>query len=148
MQNSASAKYKSSKLELQINVAIVIVFFSQIIMSTMAGLIGATWTQAASNVIKDSSIESGKFIDYTTGEPIQPSVPTSQYCAQAPSTPDITNSKYGYCFLEAQYYLAMDQGLNKESGFPFLAKTGTWILLFTNLIPISLLVSKEIVALF
>ena len=63
-------------------------------------------------------------------------------------TDNLLDPVYGYCFLEEQYYLAMDQGKNKESGFPFVAKTGTWILLFTNLIPISLLVSKEIVALF
>ena len=36
----------------------------------------------------------------------------------------------------------------KEGGFPFVQKFGTWILIFTNLVPISLMVTADMVKLF
>jgi magnesium-transporting ATPase (P-type) len=42
----------------------------------------------------------------------------------------------------------MDVGKVRESGFPFAQKFGTWILIFTNLVPISLMVTAEMVKLF
>lgn len=42
----------------------------------------------------------------------------------------------------------MDKGKITESGFPFTQKFGTWILIFTNLVPISLMVTAEMVKLF
>jgi phospholipid-transporting ATPase len=49
---------------------------------------------------------------------------------------------------EPAYYLALDKGLVHESGFPFVKKFGTWILIFTNLVPISLMVTADMVKLF
>ena len=50
--------------------------------------------------------------------------------------------------MEKAYYLALNEGESKESGFPFGKKLGTWILIFTNFVPISLMVTKEVVALY
>lgn len=42
----------------------------------------------------------------------------------------------------------MDKGKVIESGFPFIKKLGTWILIFTNLVPISLMVTADMCKLF
>lgn len=57
------------------------------------------------------------------------------------------DDKPGWCELEVAYYLEMDKGKVIESGFPFTQKLGTWILIFTNLVPISLMVTAEMVKL-
>jgi len=50
---------------------------------------------------------------------------------------------------EAYYLELVFNGVaSGEITNPFFKKMGTWILIFTNLVPISLLVSKEMVALF
>ena len=43
--------------------------------------------------------------------------------------------------------MEMDKGKVLESGFPFFKKFFTWILIFTNLVPISLMVTLEMVKL-
>ena len=40
----------------------------------------------------------------------------------------------------------MDEGIETETGFPFLVKFGTWFLIVLNVIPISLMVTKEMVS--
>jgi hypothetical protein len=45
---------------------------------------------------------------------------------------------------EVTYYLDMYLGQTQEQGFPFFKKTGTWILICVNLVPISMMISKEI----
>jgi hypothetical protein len=52
-----------------------------------------------------------------------------------------------WCSLQKEYYLELDKGETQEAGFPFFQKVGTWILIFTNFVPISLFVNKEFVAL-
>ena len=70
---------------------------------------------------------------------------TWEFCRPANLETNSTTPYVNLCFWHQEYYLELDQG---ESGFPFVQKAGTWILIFTNLVPISLMVSKEIVALF
>jgi len=53
-----------------------------------------------------------------------------------------------WCSLNRAFYLELDKGLVIESGFPFIKKFGTWILIFTNLVPISLMVTADMVKLF
>ena len=53
-----------------------------------------------------------------------------------------------WCVLTQAYYLELDKGKVIESGFPFIKKFGTWILIFTNLVPISLMVTADMVKLF
>jgi phospholipid-transporting ATPase len=68
-------------------------------------------------------------------------VGNEDYCDKAIIAPD-------WCRYEKAYYLQLDEGKMKESGFPFTQKFGTWILIFTNLVPISLMVTAEMVKLF
>ena len=52
-----------------------------------------------------------------------------------------------YCSLEnfeVAYYLSLDEGAYPELGFPFWKRLGTWILICTNLVPISMMISKEV----
>ena len=53
-----------------------------------------------------------------------------------------------WCTLNKAFYLELDKGKVIESGFPFVKKFGTWILIFTNLVPISLMVTADMVKLF
>jgi phospholipid-transporting ATPase len=53
-----------------------------------------------------------------------------------------------WCMLNKAYYLEMEKGKVIEDGFPFIKKFGTWILIFTNLVPISLMVTADMVKLF
>ena len=53
-----------------------------------------------------------------------------------------------WCALNRAFYLDLDKGAVIESGFPFVKKFGTWILIFTNLVPISLMVTADMVKLF
>jgi len=39
----------------------------------------------------------------------------------------------------------MYEGETDESGFPFFKKFGTWILIMVNMVPISMMISKELV---
>lgn len=39
----------------------------------------------------------------------------------------------------------MYEGETHESGFPFFKKFGTWILIMVNMVPISMMISKELV---
>jgi magnesium-transporting ATPase (P-type) len=39
----------------------------------------------------------------------------------------------------------MYEGETTESGFPFFKKFGTWILIMVNMVPISMMISKELV---
>jgi hypothetical protein len=50
MKNAASAKYKFSSLEWQMNMAIGLILVTQIILSSIAGLVGANWTMHASSI--------------------------------------------------------------------------------------------------
>jgi phospholipid-transporting ATPase len=50
--------------------------------------------------------------------------------------------------LNKAFYLEMEKGKVIEDGFPFVKKFGTWILIFTNLVPISLMVTADMVKLF
>jgi len=43
MKNSASSKYKFSRLEIHMNKALVIVFCLQFVLAAIAAVIGATW---------------------------------------------------------------------------------------------------------
>jgi len=45
---------------------------------------------------------------------------------------------------EVAYYLDMYLGETQEKGFPFFKKIGTWILICVNLVPISMMISKEL----
>ena len=70
------------------------------------------------------------------------------------------NKINGWCHHSEDYYLKLNagysivdgvltpEGTSSELTNPMIKKLGTWILIFTNLVPISLLVSKEMVALF
>ena len=53
-----------------------------------------------------------------------------------------------WCYLTQAFYLELDKGKVIESGFPFFKKFCTWILIFTNLVPISLMVTADMVKLF
>ena len=61
-----------------------------------------------------------------------------------------------YCqieHLEMVYYLELDEGdfaerTKTEKLFPFFKRLGTWILICTNLVPISMMISKEVCQLF
>lgn len=119
MRNAAGAKYKFSSLEWKMNMAIGLILVTQIILSIIAGLVGAAWT------LHNSS-----------------SLSTSLGCSEFSAA-----QMPGWCNLERAYYLALGEGVATESGFPFSQKLGTWILIFTNFVPISLMVTKEVVAL-
>jgi phospholipid-transporting ATPase len=93
MQNSAKAKYKFSDLEYMTNKAIVIVLFTQIILSTIGGYLGSQDQVWAVELWE--SAESGK-----------------------------------------------------KRHVDFIKNFFTWILIFTNLVPISLMVSLELVKFF
>ena len=60
---------------------------------------------------------------------------------------EITNPP-NYCNFRKAYYLDLDKGLVKEEGFPLIQKFGTWMIIFTNMVPISLMVTLEMVKLF
>ena len=119
MRNSASAKYKFSSLEKKMNMAIGLILVTQLVLSSIAGLIGAAWTFRASKSLYDS-----------------PQC-KSHDLYQVPD----------WCSLQREYYLELDKGETHEAGFPFFKKFGTWVLIFTLFVPISLMVSKEMVAL-
>ena len=42
----------------------------------------------------------------------------------------------------------MYKGDTHETGFPFFKKLGTWILIMVNLVPISMMITKEFVQVF
>ena len=42
----------------------------------------------------------------------------------------------------------MYEGDTHETGFPFFKKLGTWILIMVNLVPISMMITKEFVQVF
>lgn len=119
MRNAASAKYKFSSLERKMNMAIGLILMTQLILSSIAALIGAAWTYKASMDLAESPA-----------------------CAR-----HISSSMPSWCSLQKEYYLDLDKGETQEAGFPFFQKFGTWILIFTNFVPISLMVTKEFVAL-
>jgi magnesium-transporting ATPase (P-type) len=54
--------------------------------------------------------------------------------------------KDNWCQLERVYYLSLKEGDEKEEGFPFFVKLGTWFLIVLNIIPISLMVTKELIS--
>ena len=115
MRNSASAKYKFSKLEVLSNFSILIVFCTQIALASIGAFKGADWMAR----INPHSFEDQLCIDNTN-----PVVPKKCY---------------------NHYYLNIE---DKESWFlSFIKSFGTWILIFTNFVPISLLVSLELVKL-
>lgn len=78
-------------------------------MSTLAGILGATWTFKNSQKLDCSP-------------------------------------KDDWCGLDKIYYMSIDKGKEKEASFPFLVKLGTWFLIVLNVIPISLMVTKEMVS--
>jgi hypothetical protein len=51
-----------------------------------------------------------------------------------------------WCDFDRVYYLSINSGKEKESEFPFFVKLGTWFLIVLNIIPISLMVTKEMVS--
>ena len=53
-----------------------------------------------------------------------------------------------WCYLIEAFYLELNKGKDPETGFPFFNKFCTWILIFTNLVPISLMVTADMVKLF
>ena len=112
MQNSASAKYKFSRLELLTNKMLMIIFMLQIILAVIAGVQGTNW-------ILDSNIQ-------TPGcSYLHPNPPTK--CSNA-------------------YYMDFNgTETDKTFGYWFIRKFFTWILIFTNFVPISLMVTLEIV---
>lgn len=118
MKNAASAKYKFSSLERKMNMAIGLILVTQLILSSIAAFLGANWTNKASST------------------------------ALAPECISSVNGQMPpWCSLQKEYYLDLDIGQTIEAGFPFFQKFGTWILIFTNFVPISLMVTKEVVAL-
>ena len=119
MKNNAKSKYKFSSLEKMTNQSIFVILGTQLIMSIIGSLVGSTWTQIYSQLSADHD--------------------------EACMVPDISPN---WCQFEKAYYLNMDAGHDKEHGFPFPQKLGTWILIFTNLVPISLMVTAEMVKLF
>ena len=118
MINNEKAKYKFSTLEKMTNYSIFVILGTQVILSIIGSLVGSTWTQL-----------------------------NSEYMGNTPECQDKDNTM-DWCNYERAYYLFMDQGEERESGFPFPTKFGTWILIFTNLVPISLMVTSEMVKLF
>jgi phospholipid-transporting ATPase len=60
----------------------------------------------------------------------------------------ISQKMKDWCVLDRAFYLELGKGKVIESGFPFFKKFGTWILIFTNLVPISLMVTADMVKLF
>jgi len=138
MMNSQSAKYKFSSLDGQTNTAILLILLTQLILSTCAGIIGAQWLKNANLKAMDDP----NLVDTCDGAVEEDKI-------------------NGWCFHSEDYYLDLNigysivdgvltktEGTSSELTNPMIKKLGTWILIFTNLVPISLLVSKEMVALF
>ena len=111
MQNSASAKYKFSKLELLTNKTIALTLFVQIVLALIGAVVGASWA---------------------TGPGIEANY-MSTPCKADPNAVAV-DGETAECVKE-----------NWSFGFTLLQQTGTWILIFTNFVPISLMVTLELV---
>jgi phospholipid-transporting ATPase len=130
MKNSEDAKYKSSRLELSANKTIIMIFIIQICMALFFGILSYF---VRKNVYDYS--ETTECTEEATGA-----------CAGINA-----KDKRDEC-MRIQKNLCRDHyylGVHEEPSFTMAMKnTGTWILFMTNLVPISLVVSLEMVKFF
>lgn len=119
MMNSTNAKYKFSSLEVMSNKGILCVLAVQFSLSMISGALGASW-------MFDEAIKNQDGI-----------VPA--YYLQFGSKSAWTKSQPGY----------VDNEKAHDGPFlQFIKMTLTWVIVFTNLLPISMMVTLEMIKLF
>jgi magnesium-transporting ATPase (P-type) len=129
MKNSEPAKYKQSRLEIAANKTIIMIFGIQILMALVFGILSyfvrkGVWDYSGSDLcIEEATAACAAKKDLAL-----------EICLE-----ENTN------LCRDHYYL----GEKESPSFVMALKsTGTWILFMTNLVPISLIVSLELVKFF
>jgi phospholipid-transporting ATPase len=117
MKNSANAKYKFSSLEIHMNKAMIQILCLQVFLALIAATIGANW------IVNNTSNSWNSSSCHTASTTLVPSE-----CQNA-------------------IYLDYDTSSgSRRTYFEYwIQKFGTWILIFTNFVPISLMVTFEVV---
>ena len=116
MKNSANSKYKFSKLELLSNFSILIIFCTQVALASLGAILGTKFSES----LNSDALENAD-------------------CTKVLKTTDALPES---CF--DPYYLDIKTSTS-GAVTTFVKYLGTWILIFTNFVPISLMVSLELV---
>jgi len=127
MKNSAQAKYKKSRLDLFTDKTVKYLFLAQLLLTFIIGLIAYPLIANQYDSYRDDSCKTN----------------AEAKCAGDEDFDHCVEEERNMC--RSAYYLE----IREKPDFGTVIKiTCTWILLFVNLVPISLMISLEMVKLF